>query len=124
MSQFEEEVMKIRMLVVTGILLLMSSAALPAQNTLSGANDDACWQSLSALHACQLAQQEREMDYAQRCTSYPEYQCLPAGEQNAKHAEAAGIARKAKSGRADATQNPASAQNGFVAISAGSHGAN
>ena len=69
--------MKITMLVITGIFLLMSAATLSAQNALPNPNNDACWQSLSSLRACQLAQYEHEIDYAQRCTSYPEYQCLP-----------------------------------------------
>lgn len=117
--------MKIKLMLVTEILLLMSAVALPAQNTLPAANNEACWQSLSSLHACQLAQQQREMDYAQRCTSYPEYQCLPATEQNTKNPETADTGRKA--GKKDATsasQQATSPANGFVAVSAGSSAAN
>jgi hypothetical protein len=115
--------MKIKLMLVTGILLLMSAVALPAQNMLPDANNDACWQSLSSLHACELAQQQREMDYAQRCTSYPEYQCQPATEQS-KNLEAAGAARKAGRKHAKAAQETPSPANGYVAVSAGSSAAN
>ncbi len=73
--------MKLQKLIAVGILLLLSAAALSAQNTLADPNDDACWSSLAALRACELQAYDRAMDQAQRCTSYPEYQCLPAAEQ-------------------------------------------
>ena len=57
--------------------------ALSAQNPLSDPYDEGCWQSLSALHACELERYNRAMDQAERCTSYPEYQCKPVTEQNA-----------------------------------------
>ena len=75
--------MKIQELVAIGILLLGSAAAQSAQNPLPNPHDDACWQSLSALRACELEQYDRVMDQAERCTSYPEYQCMPATEQSA-----------------------------------------
>ena len=83
--------MKIQKLFAIGILLLVSVAALSAQNTLPNPNDDACWSSLGALRACQLQAYNAAMDQAQRCSSYPEYQCLPAEEPSqqkvsAKHA--------------------------------------
>lgn len=75
--------MKIQKLVAIGILLLGSVVALSAQNPLPDPHDDACWQSLSALRACELEQYDRAMDQAERCSSYPEYQCMPATEQGA-----------------------------------------
>jgi hypothetical protein len=83
--------MKLRKLFTIAFLLVISTAALSAQNTLPNPNDDACWSSLSALRACQLQAYNAAMDQAQRCTSYPEYQCLPAEEPtqqkvSAKHA--------------------------------------
>ena len=109
--------MKSKVLMISAILLLMSAVA-SAQNTLTDTNNDACWQSLSSLRGCQIAQQEREMDYAQRCTSYPEYQCLPATNQDDKNPERA---RKTKKSKTNATQEPASPSNGPVAVSAGSN---
>ncbi len=73
--------MKLQKLIAVGILLLLSAAALSAQNALPNPNDDACWSSLAALRVCQLQAYEQAMDQAQRCTSYPEYQCLPAAQQ-------------------------------------------
>jgi hypothetical protein len=35
---------------------------------------------LSSLRACELQAYDRAVDYAQRCTSYPEYQCAPVDE--------------------------------------------
>ncbi len=83
--------MKTQKLIAIGILLLASVAALSAQNTLPNPNDDACWSSLDALRACQVQAYNAALDQAQRCTSYPEYQCLPADEPTqhkvaAKHA--------------------------------------
>src|SRR5271169_515250 len=73
--------MKTQKLIAVGILLLASVAVVSAQNTLPNPNDDACWSSLSALRACELQAYDQAIDQAQRCTSYPEYQCLPAAEQ-------------------------------------------
>ena len=79
--------MKLQKLIPVGILLLLSVATLSAQNSLPNPHDDACWSSLSALRACQLQAYDQAMDQAQRCTSYPEYQCLPADQPvpKAKH---------------------------------------
>ncbi|HUI83697.1 MAG TPA: hypothetical protein VL240_05710 [Candidatus Binatia bacterium] len=67
--------MKAQKLILVGILLLVSAAALSAQNTLPDPHNDSCWSSVDALRACQLQAYERAQDYAQRCSSYPEYQC-------------------------------------------------
>ncbi len=69
--------MKTLKLLSIGVLLLVSVATLSAQNTLPNPNNDSCWSSLAALRACQLQAYQQEQDYAQRCTSYPEYQCIP-----------------------------------------------
>jgi len=70
--------MKTRSALIISILLIASAFTLQAQNALPDPTNDACWQSLDSLRACQLEQYNREMDYAQRCTSYPEYQCNPS----------------------------------------------
>lgn len=90
--------MKLQKLIPVGILLLVSVATLSAQNSLPNPHDDACWSSLSALRACQLQAYDRAMDQAERCTSHPEYQCLPAEQptQTAKH-----VAKKTKTPRTD-----------------------
>jgi hypothetical protein len=62
-------------------LLLIATSSLSAQTNLPDANDSACWQSLTALQQCVQAQQDRAMAQAERCTSYPEYQCQPEPEQ-------------------------------------------
>jgi hypothetical protein len=79
--------MKLQKLIPVGILLLLSVATLSAQNALPNPHDDACWSSLGTLRACQIQAYDAAMDQAQRCTSYPEYQCLPADqpEQKVKH---------------------------------------
>ncbi|MGA7461740.1 MAG: hypothetical protein WBW69_16035 [Candidatus Korobacteraceae bacterium] len=59
------------------LFLLLSVASMAAQNTMPDPNNASCWSSLAALHACQLQAYQQEQDYAQRCTSYPEYQCIP-----------------------------------------------
>ena len=60
----------------TLLLLLLSVASLSAQqNTLPDPHDNSCWSSLDALRACQLKAYNEAQDYAQRCSSYPEYQC-------------------------------------------------
>ncbi len=69
--------MKLQKLIPVGILLLLSAATLSAQSALPNPNDDACWSSLSALRACDLQAYDKVMEQAERCTSYPEYQCLP-----------------------------------------------
>lgn len=82
--------MKAQVFIAIGILFFLSTPFLSAQNALPDPHNDACWQSVASLRACQLAEANREADYAQRCTSYPEYQCLPADEGTNKNAEAAG----------------------------------
>jgi hypothetical protein len=82
-SIFVRKNMNIQKLAPIGILLLGSVTALSAQNPLSDPYDEGCWQSLSALHACELERYNRAMDQAEQCTSYPEYQCMPVTEQNA-----------------------------------------
>jgi hypothetical protein len=88
--------MKARLLVLAGILFTLSTPFLSAQNALPDPHNDACWQSLSSLRACQLAEYNREAAYAQRCTSYPEYQCLPADEGDAKNPEKAAVTKHDK----------------------------
>ena len=81
--------MKLQKLFMIGFLVLISVAGVSAQNTLPNPNDNSCWSSLEALRACQLQAYNAEIDYAQRCTSYPEYQCAPAEPQrNPVHAAA------------------------------------
>jgi hypothetical protein len=74
--------MKLQKLIPVGILLLLSVTALSAQSGLPNPHDDACWSSLAALRACELQAYDQAMDQAQRCSSYPEYQCLPAAERS------------------------------------------
>jgi len=78
--------MKIQKLIPIGILLLVSVATLSAQNSLPNPNDDNCWSSLTALRACQLQAYDQAQEYAQRCTSYPEYQCFDYYEPQQKTA--------------------------------------
>lgn len=73
--------MKLQKLITVALLLLLSVATLSAQTALPNPHDDGCWSSLNALRACQLQAYDRAMDEAQRCTSYPEYQCQPTAEQ-------------------------------------------
>jgi hypothetical protein len=87
-------------------LLLIAASSLSAQNNLADPNDSACWQSLDALHACAQVQYDREMAQAQRCTSYPEYQCEPESEQPQQYVHAARHQKeKAKAGSASALQS-------------------
>jgi len=73
--------MKLLTILLTATLLLLTASAVSAQNSLPDTNDAACWQSLDALHDCAQAQQDRAMAQAERCTSYPEYQCEPESAQ-------------------------------------------
>ena len=79
----------LRALIPIGTLLVLSVVPLSAQNSLPNPHDSSCWESLSTLHTCALEQYNRELDQAERCTSYPEYQCTPAPDQNASQAEVA-----------------------------------
>jgi hypothetical protein len=76
-----EKNMKIQKLISVGILLLLSVAVLSAQDSLPNPHDDASGSSVAALRAWDLQAYNQFMDQAQRCNSYPEYQCLPAAEQ-------------------------------------------
>ena len=78
------------------ILFVSSVVPLSAQNNLPDPKDASCWESLTALRACSLEQYNRELDYEQRCTSYPEYQCAPAPEQSASPANTARSVKKSK----------------------------
>jgi hypothetical protein len=70
----------------TLLLVLLSVATLPAQNSLPDPHNDSCWSSLAALRACQLQAYNQAEDYAQRCSSYPEYQCNDYYQPRAKSA--------------------------------------
>jgi len=89
-----------RVLSSIGILLALSVAPLSAQNNLPSPKDASCWESLTALRACSLEQYNRELDYEQRCTSYPEYQCSPAPEQGASPTNMAKSIKKPKNDKA------------------------
>ena len=73
--------MKLFKISLIAAMFLLAASSLFAQNNLPDSNDSACWQSLNALQQCAQAQQDRAMSQAQRCTSYPEYQCEPESEQ-------------------------------------------
>jgi Family of unknown function (DUF6520) len=91
--------MKFLKFLLPAAFLLLAISSLAAQTDLPNANDSACWTSLTALHNCVQAQQERAMAQAESCTSYPEYQCNPETlasvqqgqlqKQVAKHSNAA-----------------------------------
>ena len=80
--------MKLQKLLTIGFLFVISVAAASAQNTLPNPSDDSCWSSLDALRACQLRAYNAAQDYEQRCTSYPEYQCIAAEQQTVSQAGA------------------------------------
>jgi hypothetical protein len=84
----------LKILTIAG-LLFVAASTLSAQNSLADPNDNACWQSLDALHACAQVQNDRALAQAERCTSYPEYQCEPE-PQSAQNAHVAKL-RKQKS---------------------------
>jgi len=69
--------MKTQKLILVGLLLLFSAGTLAAQNALPDPHNDSCWSSLAALRACQLQAYNEAQDHMWRCSSYPEYQCLP-----------------------------------------------
>jgi hypothetical protein len=73
--------MKFLNISLAGAMFLLAASSLLAQNNLPDPDDSACWQSLTALHQCAQLQQDRAASQAQRCTSYPEYQCEPESEQ-------------------------------------------
>jgi hypothetical protein len=86
-------------------LLLLAVSTLSAQNNLADANDSACWQSLDALHECAQVQHDRALSQAERCTSYPEYQCQPESEQPQMVHVARVKKQKAKDANAAAVQS-------------------
>ena len=100
--------MKLQTFISIGTLLLLSAAALTAQNSLPNPNDSSCWESLPALRACQMEQYNRAMDQAERCTSYPEYQCTPAAEPSAASEEMAKGTAKLNHGKPSAATKQAS----------------
>jgi len=87
-------------------LLLVAASTLSAQNNLPDPNDSACWQSLDALHECAQVQSDRATSQAERCTSYPEYQCQP---ESAQPQQMTHVARAKKQKPKDA--NAAAAQS-------------
>jgi hypothetical protein len=105
--------MKLRKFIPIGILLLLSVATLSAQTALPNPHDDACWSSLSALRACQLQAYDQAADYAQRCTSYPEYQCLPpeTSLQKTSTKHSANAISKASDSTQDAVASPITVPN-------------
>jgi hypothetical protein len=106
-------------LVYVGILFVLSVGTLSAQNNLPNPKDASCWESLTALRACSLEQYNRELDYEQRCTSYPEYQCSPAPEQSASPAKTAKSMKKSKNDKSTVavTQPSASESMDATAVS-------
>lgn len=99
--------MKLLKILTIASLLLVAASTLSAQNSLPDPNDSACWQSLDALHACSQVQNDRALAQAERCTSYPEYQCEPVSEQPQPTVQEARLQKqkKAKHGSAAAVQS-------------------
>ncbi len=79
--------MKIAKLLSLLALILITASLVSAQGAVD-VNDDSCWQSLSSLRACQIAQQQLVTAQAERCTSFPEYQCTPEPESIRLNVEA------------------------------------
>lgn len=102
--------MTIRALFPIGLLLLCL-APLSAQDSLPNPRDASCWESLATLHACALQQYNRAMAEAERCTSYPEYQCMPEPGPNAAELEAAKASAKAKRLKTSAREKSAPASD-------------
>jgi hypothetical protein len=98
---------KIRRLMPLGLLLALAAAPVSAQNSLPSPHDESCWESVSTLHACVLEQYQREMEQAERCTSYPEYQCTPTPEPNASEMEWAKKTPKPSRGKTYAREKAA-----------------
>jgi hypothetical protein len=73
--------MKLQRLLVIGFLLVISIAVATAQNIAPNPYNDSCWSSLDVLRACQLRAYNAAQDYDRRCSSYPEYQCVPVEQQ-------------------------------------------
>ncbi len=101
--------MKALRILPVGLLLLLSVATLSAQNSLPNPHDDSCWSSLAALRACQMQAYDQAQDYASRCSSYPEYQCLPADKPVAQKMSNKHAAKATAKTTADST--PSSVTN-------------
>jgi len=106
---------KLPVLISIAIMFLMSVDPLSAQNNLPNPQDSSCWESLSALRACAIEQHNRELDYAERCTSYPEYQCAPAPDENASQVEMAKRNSKTNASKKDAYVRPLSSSDSDAA---------
>ena|ERR1700733_15395683 len=99
--------MKLFTILLTASLFLLAASAVSAQNSLPDPNDAACWQSLDALHDCAQAQQDRSMAQAERCTSYPEYQCEPEFTQPQRvAAKVARLEKQKTKAASNAVQSP------------------
>jgi len=96
---------KLLKLLSIAALLFLAVSTVSAQNNLPDPNDSACWQSLEALHNCAQVQNDRAMAQAERCTSYPEYQCEPESEQPQMVQVAHVQKQKSKAGSASAAQS-------------------
>ena len=94
-------------LVPIGTLLLLFAAPLAAQNSMPNPHDESCWENLSTLHACMLEQYNRAIDQAERCSSYPEYQCLPALDESASATEMAKGTSKTNFGKTSGNEKAA-----------------
>ena len=110
--------MKAKTLVLISFLFVLSAIGLQAQNALPDAHNDACWQSLDSLRACQLQQEKIAADYAQRCTSYPEYQCAPPDQEHGAQQELAKASSKAKKAAVNANQKSSPVQSADTQSSA------
>lgn len=98
--------MKLLKLLSIAALLFLAVSTVSAQNNLPDPNDSACWQSLGTLHNCAQVQNDRAMAQAERCTSYPEYQCEPESEQPQMAHVAHVQKQKSKAGSASAAHSP------------------
>src|SRR3974390_1938080 len=98
-------------LVPIGTLLLLFAAPLAAQNSMPNPHDESCWENLSTLHACVLEQYNRAIDQAERCSSYPEYQCMPESDDGALSAEMAKGASKTNAAKTRGNEKPAPVAN-------------
>ena len=87
--------MKIVKLLALMALVVLTASLASAQIAVNP-NDDGCWQDLSALRACQAAQVRLAEEQAQRCTSFPEYQCAPDEQPATTPAKMQGLKPKGK----------------------------
>lgn len=69
--------MRIPQTIVLMMVIFAALATANAQNVLPDEQNQACWQDLNSLRQCVATQQQKLADQAERCTSYPEYQCAP-----------------------------------------------